>query len=48
MSRTKFEVGSFKYESLTNRMERLRLSQNHTSPNNNLRSASVDGKKDNK
>ncbi len=48
MSRTKFEVGSFKYETLSNRMDRLRLSQNHSSSTTNLRSASVDHKSDNK
>lgn len=48
MSKTKFEVGSFKYETLSNRMERLKLSQNHSNSANNLRSVSVDSKTDNK
>ena len=48
MSKPKFDLPSFKYENLSNRMERLRHSQNHTSSTTNLRSASVDRKTENK
>ena len=48
MSRPKFDLPSFKYENLSNRMERLRHSQNHSSSTTNLRSASVDRNHDNK
>lgn len=48
MSKPKFDLPSFKYENLSNRMERLKHSQNHSSSTNNLRSASVDRNTDNK
>ena len=48
MSRPKFDLPSFKYENLSNRMERLRHSQNNSSSTTNLRSASVDRNHDNK
>jgi hypothetical protein len=48
MSKTKFDLPSFKYENLSNRMDRLRYSQNQTSSTMNLRSASVDRNTENK